>query len=53
MSRRMPPGSGFGADTNRVTIIDKQGNADQLPLLSKREVAEQVLDRVAIVILSL
>ena len=38
--------SGFGADTNRVTIIDKQGNIEQLPLLSKREVAERVLDRV-------
>jgi phosphopantothenoylcysteine decarboxylase/phosphopantothenate--cysteine ligase len=39
--------SGFGADTNQVIIIDNQGNAEQLPLLSKREVAEQVLDRVA------
>ncbi len=39
--------SGFGADTNRVIIIDMQGDIEQLPLLSKREVAEQVLDRVA------
>jgi phosphopantothenoylcysteine decarboxylase/phosphopantothenate--cysteine ligase len=42
--------SGFGADTNQVTIIDKQGNTEQLPLLSKREVAEQVLDRVRAVL---
>lgn len=38
--------SGFGVDTNRVTIIDKQGNEETLPLLSKREVADRILDRV-------
>jgi phosphopantothenoylcysteine decarboxylase/phosphopantothenate--cysteine ligase len=40
-------GSGFGTDTNRVTIIDRQGKVDNLPLLAKREVADKVLDRVA------
>ncbi len=39
-------GSGFGADTNRVTIIDRQGKVKSLPLLPKREVADKVLDRV-------
>ena len=39
--------SGFGTDTNRVTIIDRKGKADRLPLLPKREVADKVLDRVA------
>ena len=39
--------SGFGTDTNRVTIIDRGGRIDDLPLLPKREVAEKVLDRVA------
>ena len=39
--------SGFGADTNRVTIIDHKGKIDSLPLLAKREVADKVLDRVA------
>ena len=39
--------SGFGVDTNKVTIIDKQGNEEALPLLSKREVADKILDRVA------
>jgi len=39
--------SGFGTDTNRVTIIDREGKIDSLPLLAKREVAERVLDRVA------
>jgi len=39
--------SGFDVDTNRVTIIDRDGNEESLPLLSKREVAERILDRVA------
>jgi phosphopantothenoylcysteine decarboxylase/phosphopantothenate--cysteine ligase len=39
-------GSGFGADTNKVTIIDKKGNAENLPLLTKREVADKILDKV-------
>ena len=40
-------GSGFGTDTNRVTILDRGGASDQLPLLTKREVADRILDRVA------
>ncbi|HET9851190.1 MAG TPA: bifunctional phosphopantothenoylcysteine decarboxylase/phosphopantothenate--cysteine ligase CoaBC [Candidatus Limnocylindrales bacterium] len=40
-------GSGFGTDTNRVTILDRAGALDELPLLSKREVADRILDRVA------
>jgi phosphopantothenoylcysteine decarboxylase/phosphopantothenate--cysteine ligase len=40
-------GSGFGTDTNRVTILDRAGSIDELPMLSKREVAERILDRVA------
>ena len=38
--------SGFGADANRVTIIDRQGKVDSLPLMPKREVADRVLDNV-------
>ncbi|HUG30606.1 MAG TPA: bifunctional phosphopantothenoylcysteine decarboxylase/phosphopantothenate--cysteine ligase CoaBC [Candidatus Limnocylindria bacterium] len=41
------PGSGFGTDTNRVIILDRGGAVDELPLLSKREVADRILDRVA------
>jgi phosphopantothenoylcysteine decarboxylase/phosphopantothenate--cysteine ligase len=41
------PGSGFGADTNRVIILDAEGGSAPLPMLSKREVAERILDRVA------
>jgi phosphopantothenoylcysteine decarboxylase/phosphopantothenate--cysteine ligase len=40
-------GSGFGTDTNRVTIFDGDGGREALPLLSKRDVADRVLDRVA------
>ena len=38
--------SGFGVDTNKVTIIDKNGKAENLPLLTKREVADRILDKV-------
>jgi phosphopantothenoylcysteine decarboxylase/phosphopantothenate--cysteine ligase len=38
--------SGFGTDTNRVTIIDREGKVDILPLMPKREVADKILDRV-------
>jgi phosphopantothenoylcysteine decarboxylase/phosphopantothenate--cysteine ligase len=40
-------GSGFGTDTNRVTILSADGAEQALPLLSKREVADRILDRVA------
>jgi phosphopantothenoylcysteine decarboxylase/phosphopantothenate--cysteine ligase len=39
--------SGFDVDTNRVTLIDKAGKIEVLPLLSKHEVAERILDRVS------
>lgn len=40
------PGAGFEVDTNRVTIIDRDGATEPLPLLSKDAVAEALLDRV-------
>jgi phosphopantothenoylcysteine decarboxylase/phosphopantothenate--cysteine ligase len=39
-------GAGFGSDTNRVTLLDGSGE-EELPLMSKYEVAVRVLDRVA------
>ncbi len=39
--------SGFGADTNRVVLIDRSGNVASLPLLPKSEVAHKILDKVA------
>jgi phosphopantothenoylcysteine decarboxylase/phosphopantothenate--cysteine ligase len=40
------PGSGFGSDTNRVVLLEAGGTREDLPLLSKREVADRILDRV-------
>ncbi|MDO8531901.1 MAG: bifunctional phosphopantothenoylcysteine decarboxylase/phosphopantothenate--cysteine ligase CoaBC [Dehalococcoidia bacterium] len=39
--------SGFSVDTNRVTLLDKSGQTEHLPLLLKIEVAHRILDRVA------
>jgi phosphopantothenoylcysteine decarboxylase/phosphopantothenate--cysteine ligase len=39
-------GAGFGVDTNRVTLIDTSGAEEVLPLLSKADVADAILDRV-------
>ena len=37
-------GAGFGVDTNIVTLITREG-ANPLPKMSKREVADQILDK--------
>ncbi|HEY7024414.1 MAG TPA: bifunctional phosphopantothenoylcysteine decarboxylase/phosphopantothenate--cysteine ligase CoaBC [Candidatus Limnocylindrales bacterium] len=39
-------GSGFGTDTNRVTLIVPGGEDEQWPLMSKRQVADRLWDRV-------
>jgi phosphopantothenoylcysteine decarboxylase/phosphopantothenate--cysteine ligase len=41
-------GAGFASTTNRVTLIDAAGRIDALPLMSKRDVAEAILDRVEV-----
>lgn len=41
------PGSGFGTETNRVTILAPGAPDQALPLQSKRAVADVILDRVA------
>lgn len=38
--------AGFGADDNRVTILDDSGRREDLPLLSKYAVGHAILDRV-------
>jgi len=38
--------SGFAVDTNRVVLIDRSGEVQQLPLLPKSEVAHRILDKV-------
>ena len=42
----LEPGAGFDVDTNRVTILAKNGERWDLPLQSKRGVAAAILDRV-------
>ncbi|HUP82882.1 MAG TPA: bifunctional phosphopantothenoylcysteine decarboxylase/phosphopantothenate--cysteine ligase CoaBC [Candidatus Limnocylindria bacterium] len=38
-------GSGFGTDTNKVTVIQPGGSTEAWPLMSKRQVADRLLDR--------
>lgn len=38
-------GAGFAVDTNRVTLLGASGVVEVLPLLSKAEVAERVIER--------
>lgn len=40
------PGAGFEVKTNRVTILDREGNTEELPVLPKSQVADAILDRV-------
>ena len=40
------PGAGFGGPTNRVVLVDGS-NVERLPLASKEDVAESLLDRVS------
>jgi len=40
------PGAGFGVDTNIVKILDAAGKVKKVPLLSKDEVANIILDQV-------
>ena len=42
--------SGFAVDTNRVMLLDREGGVDQWPLLTKYQVGDRILDRVAAII---
>jgi phosphopantothenoylcysteine decarboxylase / phosphopantothenate---cysteine ligase len=42
----LEPGAGFEVDTNRVALLGRDGAARILPLQTKREVAEAILDAV-------
>ncbi len=39
-------GAGFGVETNKVTILHRTGETEDLPLQSKFDVAHAILDRV-------
>lgn len=47
VANRVEEGAGFGSDTNRVTLLGRDGAREELPLQGKGEVADAILDRVA------
>ena len=46
LNNPLEEGAGFGIDTNIVTLIDAKGNIEKLPLMSKREIAAKIVDKV-------
>ena len=40
------PGAGFESETNRITLIDRNGRVEELPLAKKTELADELLDRI-------
>jgi phosphopantothenoylcysteine decarboxylase / phosphopantothenate---cysteine ligase len=40
-------GAGFQTDTNKITIIDREGEVQSLPLMTKIEAAEKILEKIA------
>ena len=39
-------GAGFGYDTNKITIIDRNNNIDKFELKSKEDAAKDILDKI-------
>ena len=42
----LEPGAAFGSETNRVTLLFADGRTTELPMMSKVELADVLLDRV-------
>ena len=40
------PQAGFGVDTNKVTFIDAEMKVEELPVMTKYEVSQRILDRI-------
>jgi phosphopantothenoylcysteine decarboxylase/phosphopantothenate--cysteine ligase len=40
-------GAGFDGDTNVAILVGRDGRADELPMMSKRELADRILDAAA------
>ncbi len=40
------PGAGFAGDTNIVKLLSRSGGVEELPLMTKEELAEEILNRV-------
>ncbi|MDQ3243596.1 MAG: bifunctional phosphopantothenoylcysteine decarboxylase/phosphopantothenate--cysteine ligase CoaBC, partial [Gemmatimonadota bacterium] len=43
-------GAGFGSDTNRVFILTRNGEREDIPLMAKTDLADVILDRVELLI---
>ncbi len=43
-------GAGFQTDTNKISIIDKKGKRTDFPLKSKKEVANDIIDELILII---
>jgi phosphopantothenoylcysteine decarboxylase/phosphopantothenate--cysteine ligase len=41
------PGAGFEVDTNIVKFLDRSPKVEELPLMTKEELADRILDRIA------
>ena len=37
-------GAGFACDTNKITVIDREGQMTDFPLKDKKAVADDILD---------
>ena len=46
LNNPLEKGSGFGEDTNKVTLIDREKKVESYPVMEKWEVAGKILDRV-------
>ena len=44
------PGAGFGSEHNAVTLIDREGQVTELPLRPKRQLADNILDVVRLLL---
>jgi len=42
--------AGFGIETNRVTLLFSNGKKESLPLMSKVEVAEAIIEHIAVLL---
>lgn len=46
MNSLQDEGAGFGYDTNRITLIDRNNNIDKFELKPKKEAARDILDKI-------
>ncbi len=44
------PGTGFGAENNRVILLHSDGRREDLPLMSKVDIAETIIKRLAVLL---